>query len=134
MRLLLDTHVLLWAAMDPERLGRSAQLLLDADQRLLSAASSWELAIKQGLGKVDLGTDVRSWIGRAVAELQLEPLGISVEHAAGVEALPPVHRDPFDRLLVAQARHEGAVLLTADARLREYGDVVRLVGHQAAGG
>ena len=128
MRILPDTHVLLWAAVTPERLGRSAQVVVDAEQRLLSAASSWELAIKQGLGKLDLGTDVRSWVGRAMAELQLEPLSISADHAAGVEALPPVHRDPFDRLLVAQARHEGAVLLTADARLREYGDVVRLVG------
>jgi PIN domain nuclease of toxin-antitoxin system len=128
MRLLLDTHVLLWAAASPERLGPSAQLVLDAEQRLLSAASTWELAIKQGLGKIDLGTDVRSWIGRAVAELQLEPLSISTEHAAGVEALPPVHRDPFDRLLLAQARHEGVVLLTADTRLQEYGDIVRLVG------
>jgi PIN domain nuclease of toxin-antitoxin system len=128
MRLLLDTHVLLWAAVSPERLGQSAQLLLDADQRLLSAASVWELAIKQSIGKIDLGTDVRSWTGRAAAELQLQILGISAEHAAGVETLPPVHRDPFDRLLVAQARHEGAVLLTADARLSPYGDVVRLVG------
>jgi PIN domain nuclease of toxin-antitoxin system len=128
MRLLLDTHVLLWAAVSPERLGPSAQLVIDAEQRLLSAASIWELAIKQGLGKLDLGTDVRSWVARALAELQLEPLSISGEHAAGVQDLPPVHRDPFDRLLVAQARQEGVVLLTADTRLLAYGDAVRLVG------
>lgn len=128
MKLLLDTHVLVWAAAAPERLGRARQVLLDAEQRLFSAASIWELAIKRSLGKLDLGTDVRSWVARAVEELQLQQVAITGEHAAAVEHLPPVHRDPFDRLLIAQARSEGAVLLTADRALLAYGDVVRLVG------
>lgn len=128
MKALLDTQVLLWAASSPERLGSWRQGFLDAEQRLLSAASVWELAIKANLGKLDLGTDVRSWVGRAIEELQLEQLSITGEHAAGVEHLPPLHRDPFDRILVAQARSEGAVLLTADRSLLGYGDVIRVVG------
>ena len=127
MRILLDTHVLLWAASTPERLGASQQDLSCAEQRLISAASAWELAIKKSLGKLDLATDVCSWLHRAVRELRAQSLSITGDHAAAVEHLPPVHRDPFDRLLVAQAIHEGAVLLTADRRLLPYGEMVRLV-------
>lgn len=108
MRVLLDTQVLIWAAYAPERLGRSVELLADQNMLLVSAVSSWELAIKQGLGKVELGMDVGRWMARVVRELSAIALDISIEHAGGVEHLPPVHRDPFDRLLVAQARHEGA--------------------------
>ena len=128
MRVLLDTHVLVWAATTPERLGPSSDLLADADVRLVSAVSVWELAIKQRLGKLSVGPDVRTWTRRVTTELVLEHLPVTADHAAAVEHLPDVHRDPFDRLLVAQAVAEGAVLLTADDRLREYGDVVRLVG------
>jgi len=127
VKVLLDTHVLLWAAVAPDRLGSARADFDVAERRLISAATVWELAIKQGLGKLNLGTDVRSWIGRAVDELQLNQLSITAEHAAAVEHLPPLHRDPFDRLLVAQAMAEGAVLLTADRSLGGYGDVVRLV-------
>ena len=127
MRLLLDTHVLLWAASAPERLGSAEQLLSTAERRLVSAASSWELAIKQGMGRLDLGTDVRSWVPRALRELQAELLSITGDHAAAVEHLPSIHRDPFDRLLVAQSQLEGMVLLTADRVLLGYGDVVRLI-------
>jgi PIN domain nuclease of toxin-antitoxin system len=128
VRLLLDTHVLVWAAHQSSRLGADRQLLVDADQRMLSAVCVWELAIKQRLGKLSLGSDVRTWIRRVAGELALDHLPVTAEHAAGVESLPDVHRDPFDRLLVAQAVAEGAVLLTADRRLLGYGDVVRLVG------
>ncbi|RBY83042.1 PIN domain nuclease [Geodermatophilus sp. TF02-6] len=128
MRLLLDTHVLVWAAAVPERLGAAGQLVADADRRLVSAVSVWELAIKQHLGKLSVGSDVRTWTRRMTTELALEHLPVSAEHAAAVEHLPDVHRDPFDRLLVAQAVAEGAVLLTADERLLGYGDAVRLVG------
>lgn len=128
MKVLLDTHVLLWAGAAPERLGSSRQVFLDAEQRILSAASVWELAIKQGLAKLDLGQDVRAWVSRAIKELQLDHLPVTAEHAAAVEQLPPVHREPFDRLLVAQARVEGAALLTADRVLLGYGDAVHLVG------
>jgi len=128
VRVLLDTHVLVWAATAPERLGSSADLLTDADVRLVSAVSVWELAIKQRLGKLSVRPDVRTWTRRVTTELVLEHLPVTAEHAAAVEHLPDVHRDPFDRLLVAQAVAEGAVLLTADERLTAYGDAVRLVG------
>lgn len=128
MKVLLDTHVLVWAATTPERLGEGMQLLADADRRVLSAVSPWELAIKQGLGKLTVGSDVRTWIRRVTRELALDHLPVTAEHAAAVEHLPDVHRDPFDRLLVAQAVAEDALLLTADDRLTAYGDAVRLVG------
>ncbi|MBB3085586.1 type II toxin-antitoxin system VapC family toxin [Geodermatophilus sabuli] len=128
MRVLLDTHVLVWAAATPERLGAAEELLADADLRMASAASIWELAIKQRLGKLSLGSDVRTWSRRVARELVLDHLPVTADHAAAVEHLPDVHRDPFDRLLVAQAVAEDAVLLTADARLTGYGDVVRFIG------
>jgi PIN domain nuclease of toxin-antitoxin system len=130
VKLLLDTHILLWAATAPERLGSAEQLVRDAELRLLSAASAWELAIKQGLGKVDLGMPVGAWMERALRELLANPLDITVDHAAAVEQLPGHHRDPFDRLLVVQAQQEGAVLLTADRVLLSYGSAVRLVGRR----
>ncbi len=128
MRVLLDTHVLVWAATTPERLGSDLAVIEDADRRIVSAVCVWELAIKQRLGKLSVGSEVRTWARRLTTELVLDHLPVTAEHAAGVEHLPDVHRDPFDRLLVAQAVAEGAVLLTADDRLTAYGDVVRLVG------
>ncbi|HET7388304.1 MAG TPA: type II toxin-antitoxin system VapC family toxin [Nocardioidaceae bacterium] len=127
MRAILDTHVVLWAASTPERLGDSLHRIREW-RCLMSAASVWELAIKQHLGRLDLGADVRSWAARAAAELHLERLAISDIHASGVEGLPDVHGDPFDRMLVAQAHAEDAVLLTADRTLLGYGDRVQLVG------
>ena len=128
MKVLLDTHVVVWASHQSVRLGADRQLIADADQRLLSAVCVWELAIKQRLGKLSVGTDVRTWTRRVTSELALDHLPVTAEHAAAVEHLPDVHRDPFDRLLVAQAVAEGAVLLTSDERLTKYGDAVRLVG------
>ena len=128
MRVLLDTHVLVWAATTPERLGSGLAVIEAADSRIVSAVCIWELAIKQRLGKLTVGSDVRTWARRVTSELVLEHLPLTAEHAATVEHLPDVHRDPFDRLLVAQAVAEGAVLLTADERLAAYGDVIRLVG------
>ena len=128
MKILLDTHVLVWAATTPERLGSDLAVIEAADSRIVSAVCVWELAIKQRLGKLSVGSDVRTWTRRVTRELVLDHLSVTAEHAAAVEHLPDVHRDPFDRLLVAQAVAEGAVLLTADDRLTGYGDVVRLVG------
>jgi PIN domain nuclease of toxin-antitoxin system len=128
VRVLLDTHVLVWAATTPERLGSDLAVVEDADRRIVSAVCVWELAIKQRLGKLSLGSDVRTWVRRVTSELVLDHLPVTADHAAAVEHLPDVHRDPFDRLLVAQAIAEGAVLLTADHRLTAYGDAVRLVG------
>ena len=128
MKVLLDTHVLVWAATTPERLEADLAVVEAADTRIVSAVCIWELAIKQHLGKLSVGSDVRTWTRRVTSELVLDHLAVTAEHAAAVEHLPDVHRDPFDRLLVAQAVAEGAVLLTADQRLAAYGDVVRLVG------
>ena len=128
MRVLLDTHVLVWAATTPEQLGADLTVIEDADRRIVSAVCVWELAIKQRLGKLSLGSDVRTWVRRVTSELVLDHLPVTADHAAAVEHLPDVHRDPFDRLLVAQAVAEGAVLLTSDHRLTAYGDAVRLVG------
>jgi PIN domain nuclease of toxin-antitoxin system len=132
VRVLLDTHVLVWAATTPERLGSDLAVIRDADRRIVSAVCIWELAVKQRLGTLSLGSDVRTWTRRVTTELVLEHLPVTTEHAAAVEHLPDVHRDPFDRLLVAQTVTEGAVLLTADARLAAYGDAVRLVGRPGA--
>lgn len=128
MKVLLDTNVVVWAATTPERLGPAERLVGDAEQRLVSAACFWELAIKQRLGKLFLGVDVHTWSRRVVRELALDHLPVTAGHAAAVEHLPDVHRDPFDRLLVAQAVAEGAVLFTSDERLLDYGEAVRLVG------
>ena len=128
MRILLDTHVLVRAATTPERLGSDLAVIETADIRIVSAVCIWELAVRQRLGTSSIGSDVRTWTRRVTSELVLDHLAVTAEHAAAVEHLPDVHRDPFDRLLIAQAVAEGAVLLTADDRLTGYGDVVRLVG------
>ena len=127
MRVLLDTHVLLWAMTAPERLGPGGTSISSAEVRLISAVSSWELAIKQGLGKVSVGADIGSFVRRCLQDLAASPLDITLQHAAGVERLPRVHRDPFDRLLVSQAQAEGVVLLTADHALEAYGEAVQLI-------
>ena len=121
MKVLLDTHTLVWAATTPERLGSGADLLADADVRLVSAVSVWELAIKQHLGKLSVGSDVRTWARRVTTELVLDHLAVTADHAAAVEHLPDVHRDPFDRLLVAQCLTEGVPIVSADAALDAYG-------------
>lgn len=128
MRLLLDTHVAVWAMASSARLGDGRAMVAGAEERVLSAAVVWELAIKQRLGKIDLGTDVRTWAERAARELNASWLDVTRQHASAVEHLPDVHREPFDRLLVAQAQSEGLVLLTADRQLAGYGPAVRVVG------
>lgn len=120
-RLLLDTHVLLWAAADPDRLGAIAPVLADPETvALVSAASTWELAIKRGLGRLRLPVDVGTFVAQQRRRLDLTALAVRDDHAAAVETLPPLHRDPFDRLLVAQAKVEDVVLATADADMARY--------------
>lgn len=128
MIILLDTHLLLWAAYDPEKLSSESQQLIEDQENtlLFSAASIWEVAIKSGLGREDFRADPRV-LRRALLEAGYQELMISGLHAAAVIDLPPVHNDPFDRLLVAQARTEGVTLLTADATVADYGPPVRLV-------
>lgn len=129
MKILLDTHVFVWLQDQPERIGRELQLLEDgANDLLVSAASSWELAIKSALGKVTLPLPVIDYVPSRALASGARLLSISHVHAARVAELPRVHGDPFDRLLVAQAIEEGAVLLTADSTLAGYGEAVRLIG------
>jgi PIN domain nuclease of toxin-antitoxin system len=128
MNLLIDTHLILWAAGDPDRLSDEArQLLLDsANELYYSAASLWEVTIKRTLGRSDFQVDPRR-LWRMLPVNGYRELPIAGEHAIAVEALPLLHKDPFDRLLLAQARVEGLTLLTVDQQLAEYGAPVRLV-------
>jgi PIN domain nuclease of toxin-antitoxin system len=121
MKLLLDTHLLLWAAGSPERLPLDARPLLEApeNQLLFSAASLWEIAIKRGLGRADFQVDPRV-LRRGLLDNGYVELPITSEHTVSIESLPPIHKDPFDRILVAQAMVEGIILLTADALIAQY--------------
>jgi PIN domain nuclease of toxin-antitoxin system len=122
VRLLLDTHVLLWAALEPGRLSQTARLALAsvANVRFVSAVSAWEISQKVGLGRLDLGCPVAEFLAAQVDALWLTPLPLTAGHAVLVSALPLLHRDPADRLLVAQARAESITLVTADGSIRQY--------------
>lgn len=124
MRILLDTHVLLWALGSPSKLSVQIRKQVQAADVYVSAASIWEISIKVGLRKLsaDPGTVVA-----AVGPTGFEFLPISAEHAAHVAQLPPIHKDPFDRMLIAQASIEPMILLTNDEALRAYGSIVQLV-------
>jgi PIN domain nuclease of toxin-antitoxin system len=126
MKLLLDTHVLLWAAGSPEQLPPDARVMLeDTDNALLfSAASLWEIAIKRGLGRADFQVDARV-LRRGLLDNGYQELPITSEHAVFIDSLPPIHKDPFDRILVAQAMVEGVTLLTADALVAQYPGSIR---------
>ena len=128
MKLLLDTHLLLWAASNPERLpGKARTLIEDGENELLfSAASLWEIAIKHGLGREDFQVDARL-LRRGLLDNGYLELGISSEHAVFIDNLPPLHKDPFDRILIAQASVEGIALVTADALVAQYSSPVLLV-------
>jgi PIN domain nuclease of toxin-antitoxin system len=128
MKLLLDTHLLLWAASDPHRLSPAATLLLSAPENSLifSAASIWEIAIKSALGRDDFRVD-SSQFRRALLENGYEELSVTSAHAAGTATLPPIHKDPFDRMLVVQAALEGILLLTSDPLIAQYPGPVRQV-------
>lgn len=121
MKLLLDTHLLLWAAHAPDRLsGQALAFLEPADNELIfSAASLWEIAIKNSLGRADFQVDSRLF-RRALLDHGYIELAISSAHAVFVESLPAIHKDPFDRILVAQAGVEGITLLTADSIVAQY--------------
>ncbi len=123
MRALLDTHVLLWWLTDSDRLTRRAREVIAARETELywSAASSWELAIKTALGRLELPGPPRSVIPKVIRDQALRPLEVTHAHALAVAELPWHHRDPFDRLLVAQAGLENLGVLTADPVFAEYG-------------
>jgi PIN domain nuclease of toxin-antitoxin system len=127
LRVLLDTHCWLWLCASPERFSKKAlvQLADPATVRLLSSASVWEIVIKHGLGKLALPGSPRDFIPSRLAVTRTDVLEISAGHALRIGELPHHHRDPFDRMLVAQAMVEGIPLMTADRSLAPY-DVERL--------
>jgi PIN domain nuclease of toxin-antitoxin system len=128
VRVLLDTPLLLWAAAEPDRLPAAARRLIEdpAVTPLASAASLWEVAIKAALGRPDFTVDARL-LHRGLREAGYGDLPVTAAHAAAVADLPLLHRDPFDRLLVAQARCEGVILVTADPFVAQYPGPVQRV-------
>lgn len=121
MRILLDTHVFLWLHTDPERLGVHLTLLEDQRSELLvSAASSWEISIKYGLGRLALPEPPERYVPERLRLMGAKPLAIEHRHALAVAGLPRLHRDPFDRLLVAQAELLDVPILTADPAIVQY--------------
>jgi PIN domain nuclease of toxin-antitoxin system len=125
MRLLLDTHIFLWCVKDDQSLSKNARILIqEADEIYISSASIWEATIKIGLGK--LSANISDLIPAIYASGFLE-LPITAKHAASLIELPHIHRDPFDRMLLAQAMCEPLRFLTADAKLKEYSDLVQIV-------
>ena len=127
MRILLDTHVFVWAVSDHPKLSREArEVMEEAAEVYVSAASLWEIAIKSRLGKIDADPEALAY---AIEESGFVELPVSALHAAHVRKLPDdgSHKDPFDRLLVAQSMSEPLVLLTVDAKLVSYGGLVRCV-------
>jgi PIN domain nuclease of toxin-antitoxin system len=128
VKLLLDTHLLLWAAGEPHKLPLVAAALIEdpRNEPHFSVASLWEVAIKRGLGREDFKVDARL-LRRGLLDNGYSELVITSEHAVSLDSLPPLHKDPFDRLLVAQATVEGLLLLTADERVADYPGPVRRV-------
>jgi PIN domain nuclease of toxin-antitoxin system len=128
VKLLLDTHILLWAAAEPQRLSRAARALIKdpTNELLFSAVSIWEVAIKHSLGRKDFQVEPRL-LRRALLDQDYIELPLTGAHAASIDTLSPIHKDPFDRLLVAQAMAEGISLLTSDALLAKYAGPVRKV-------
>ena len=128
MKILLDTHLLLWAAYQPDALPPAALEEIDAPENepIFSAASIWEVSIKASLGRPDFAVDPRV-LRRGLMDNGYLELSVTGAHAAAVLDLPSLHRDPFDRMLVAQARLEGIVLLTRDRAVAAYGSPARLL-------
>jgi len=128
VKLLLDTQLLLWAAAHPRRLSAAARKLINDRQHelLFSAASLWEITIKNSLGRDDFRVEPRV-LRRGLLDNGYVELPMTSEHAVNASALPELHRDPFDRMLIAQATCEGITLVTADAIVGQYPGPIRLV-------
>jgi PIN domain nuclease of toxin-antitoxin system len=128
MKLLLDTHLLLWAAGEPGRLSKQARTLIDnpANEILFSAASLWEVATKRGFGRDDFKVDPRL-LRRGLLDNGYSELPIISDHVVAIDSLPLIHKDPFDRILVAQAIFEGVTLLTIDSLVSQYPGPIREV-------
>lgn len=125
MKLLLDTHILLWAANDPQRLSETTRALLlePANTLYFSAVSLWEIVIKRGLGRSDFIVDPHR-LRRLLLENGYTELVVTSEHVLQVDRLPTLHKDPFDRLLIAQAQTEALLLVTVDCMVVQYQDAV----------
>ncbi|WP_457629816.1 type II toxin-antitoxin system VapC family toxin [Oceanithermus sp.] len=121
-RLLLDTHAFLWWIADDPRLSPAARKAIadGANEVYLSAVSVWEMVIKMDLGRLEFPEDTKSFLAQQLQQNAFRPLAMTLPHALGVRRLPLLHKDPFDRLLVAQARHEGLELVSGDAAVRRY--------------
>ncbi len=128
MNLLLDTQILLWAAGQPRRLSAAARKLLNDPRHTLffSAASLWEIAIKNTLGREDFRVEPRL-LRRGLMDNGYTELAVSSQHAISIDGLLPLHKDPFDRLLLSQALCEGITLVTTDAQLARYDGPIRKV-------
>jgi PIN domain nuclease of toxin-antitoxin system len=122
VKILLDSHALIWAVDNPSKLGQQAdRALRDSNNELLmSAGTIWELAIKIGLGKLSLSLPFRQWMAKAISDLGLTTLPITIEHADEQSKLPNLHGDPFDRLLIAQARTEALTIVSGDTTFDLY--------------
>lgn len=125
MKLLLDTHVLLWAANDPQRLSETTRTLLlePANTLYFSAVSLWEIVIKRGLGRSDFIVDPHR-LRRLLLANGYNELAVNSEHVLQVDRLPLLHKDPFDRLLIAQAQTEALLLVTVDRMVLQYQDAI----------
>ena len=122
MRVLLDTHILLWTVLDDPRLSAAQLEAIATGELYLSAASVWEIGIKRALGKLDVPEEIFS----IAVDAGCRPLPISWTHAETAASLPPHHADPFDRMLIAQARCEGLKFISSDARMTAYDvDLIR---------
>ncbi len=128
MNLLLDTHLLLWVAGQPSRLSAEARSMLEdtGNELWFSAASMWEIAIKRGLNRADFQVDA-GVLRRGLLEHGYVELPVTGMHAIATSLLPPIHKDPFDRLMVAQAEQEGVLLLTSDEIVARYPGPIRKV-------
>jgi PIN domain nuclease of toxin-antitoxin system len=128
MKLLLDTHLLLWAAGEPKRLSKQARTLIENpdNELLFSAVSLWEIATKRGLGREDFRVDARL-LRRGLLDNGYSELPTVSDHVVATESLPQIHKDPFDRILVAQATVEGVTLLTSASVVSQYPGPIRTV-------
>ncbi len=128
MKLLLDTHLLVWSAWTPRKISTAARSLINSSENELffSAANLWEIAIKQGLGRGDFQVDPRL-LRRGLLDNGYNELSVSSDHAIAIRTLPNFHKDPFDRILIAQAIVEGLTLLTADVTVARYPGPIRKI-------
>lgn len=122
MRLLLDTHAFLWAAADPDQLRAAARTAIEdsTNEVFVSAAVAWEISIKAALGKLTVPANPAVWFPARVRSLGFQTLDISAAHGLAIAALPDIHRDPFDRIMIAQAQIEGLTFVTRDPENQKY--------------